>query len=62
MTYPFVCPECGKKKEIQMLMSQYTSKGHFCECGAEMIRDPSSFSCNFVVKCDGFFGKSKPNN
>ena len=58
MTYKFICPECGKKYDIEMRISEYRKDGHICECGKELVRDPAGFSCNFVVKCDGFCGKS----
>ena len=61
MTYKFICPKCGKKHEISMRISEYTAKGHKCDCGEELVRDPEGFSCNFVVKCDGFYGKSNSN-
>lgn len=58
MTYIFICPKCGKTHNIQMAISEYTSKGHFCECGTELKRDPKSFNGSFIVKCDGFCGKT----
>lgn len=42
-----------------MKMSEYTNKGHICECGENLIRDIADCCASFCVKCDGFFGKSK---
>lgn len=61
MVYDFICKNCGKQHQISMPMADYTAKGHYCECGYELIRDPKSLNCNFIVKCDGFFGKSNSN-
>ena len=59
MIYKFICPKCGKKQDLVMRITEYKSTGHACQdCGTEMVRDPEGFSCNFIVKCDGFFGKS----
>ena len=35
MNYKFICPECKKSVEIKMRISEYTGKGHVCECGFE---------------------------
>ena len=59
MVYGFICPKCGKTKEIIMSASSYKSEGHFCDCGEELKRDPSSFCCSFKTDCEGFFGKTK---
>ena len=58
MIYKFLCPKCGKKKEIIMSVLKYTDQGHYCDCGEELKRDPESFCCNYKSDCDGFFGKS----
>ena len=58
MTYSFICPNCGKKYDIQMPISKYQDEGHMCECGTELKRDPKSFNGTFIVKCDGFCGKT----
>ena len=49
MNYPFECLKCGLKREISMPMSEYTSEGHCCECGTEMVREVKSLicACNF---------------
>lgn len=57
MNYKFICPECKKSVEIEMRISEYTGKGHVCECGAELKRDVKDIGCNFEVKTDGFCGK-----
>jgi predicted nucleic acid-binding Zn ribbon protein len=57
MIYKFICPKCGTAKEIEMKISEYTSKGHTCECGAELKRDVSDMSTNFQVNLTGFCGK-----
>ena len=58
MTYKFVCPKCSKEKDVQMPMTEYTAKGHICECGTELVRNPKTFCCAYQVNCDGFYGKS----
>lgn len=57
MIYKFICPECKKSVEIEMRISEYTGKGHVCECGFELKRDVKDIGCNFEVKTDGFCGK-----
>ena len=54
MTYIFICPSCGREKEIEMPMSEYKSDGHRCECGAEMIVDNGRSSTGnkyYYYKC-----------
>ena len=59
MNYKFKCPECKTVKEIEMKISEYTSKGHYCECGNELVRDISDICATFdTSKISGFFGKS----
>lgn len=59
MNYKFICPECKTTKEIEMKMSEYTDKGHYCDCGSELVRDISDICSNFdTSKINGFFGKS----
>lgn len=56
MYYPFECPKCGTKHEISMPMSEYTSSGHYCECGTEMVREVKSLVCSASInKCGGFY-------
>lgn len=58
MRYKFVCTECNKAVEIEMKMSEYTSKGHICECGNELTRDIKDIGCKFdTSKISGFCGK-----
>ena len=41
-----------------MPISQYTSEGHYCECGTEMVREVSSLVCGMSVdKTGDFFRK-----
>ena len=47
MTYGFICPNCGRKENITMPITQYTSEGHLCpECNTEMQRDVSTLCVN----------------
>lgn len=56
MNYPFVCPNCGTNKNIEMSMKEYHSDGHFCECGTEMVREVKSLICGASInKCGGFY-------
>ena len=58
MNYKFICPECKTAKEIEMKISEYTSKGHYCECGNELVRDISDICATFdTSKITGFCGK-----
>ena len=42
-----------------MRISEYTDKGHYCDCGNELVRDISDICSNFdTSKISGFFGKS----
>ena len=55
MNYKFKCPECKTVKEIEMKISEYTSKGHYCECGNELVSDIcATFDTS---KITGFCGK-----
>ena len=59
MNDKFICPECKTVKEIEMKISEYTDKGHYCDCGNELVRDISDICSNFdTSKISGFFGKS----
>lgn len=59
MNYKFKCLKCETTKEIEMRMSEYTDKGHYCNCGNELVRDISDICSNFdTSKISGFFGKS----
>lgn len=56
MNYPFECPKCGLKRKISMPMSQYTSEGHYCECGTEMVREVKSLICGMSIdKTNSFY-------
>jgi predicted nucleic acid-binding Zn ribbon protein len=58
MDYKFICPKCGKQKEIQMKISEYTNKGHYCECGEELKRCVKDLGTTFdTSKISGFCGK-----
>lgn len=57
MKYKFLCPECGRRAEVQMPISEYRPDGHLCSCGAEMIRDPQDFCRNYRADCSGFYAE-----
>lgn len=58
MDYKFICSKCGKEKEISMRISEYTSKGHMCECGTELKHDIKDIGCSFDTnKITGFLWK-----
>ena len=41
-----------------MKISEYTSKGHYCECGNELVRDIKDICATFdTSKITGFCGK-----
>ena len=61
MIYKFICPKCNTEKEIEMRMSEYTSKGHICDCGEELKRDVSDICSSFKVNVTGFCGKCGAN-
>lgn len=56
--YKFKCPECGQKKEITMKISEYTSHGHKCDCGAELQRDITDTAKDYIANVTGFYGKT----
>ena len=50
MNYPFVCPKCWAKQDIQMSINQYIGTGHYCpSCGEEMIREVKSLICGMSI-------------
>lgn len=56
MYYPFECPNCKHKEELNMKMSEYTDKGHMCpECGTEMKREISSMAGAMSIDNTGGF-------
>ena len=56
MTYGFICHNCGRKENITMPITQYTSEGHFCpECNTEMKRDVSTIGCMSIDKTGDFY-------
>lgn len=56
MTYGFICPNCGRKENITMPITQYTSEGHLCpECNTEMQRDVSTMGCMSIDKTGDFY-------
>ena len=58
--YKFICPICGNEEEIQMPISEYTAKGHFCsKCDNELQRDVTDFCTSSKRNIPGFFGTSK---
>lgn len=58
MVYKFVCKKCNKEKEIEMRISEYTGKGHLCDCGGELKRCINDFGTAFdTSKISGFCGK-----
>lgn len=61
MTYRFLCPQCGKTKEITMRITEYKADGHLCECGAELVRDPQDFCTSYAADCEGFYARYQSN-
>lgn len=58
MNYKFKCLKCETTKKIEMRISEYTDKGHYCECGSELIRDVTDICTSFdTSKISGFCGK-----
>lgn len=58
MIYKFICPKCNKEKEVEMRISEYTNKGHYCECGEELVRDIRDIGTTFDTShISGFCGK-----
>lgn len=58
MNYPFVCPECGYREIIPMLITEYKAEGHMCkQCSTEMKRDIASFGSVAVDKTNSFCNK-----
>lgn len=56
MTYGFICPNCGRKENVTMPITQYTSEGHLCpECNTEMQRDVSTMGCMSIDKTGDFY-------
>lgn len=52
----FICPNCGRKENITMPITQYTSEGHLCpECNTEMQRDVSTMGCMSIDKTGDFY-------
>lgn len=61
MQYKFLCPSCGKQVIVSMQISSYTAAGHYCECGAELVRDVKDFCTVSQRNVDGFYGVEKEN-
>lgn len=60
MTYGFICPNCRRKEDITMPITQYTLEGHFCpECNTEMQRDVSTMGCMSIDKTGDFLPACK---
>jgi predicted nucleic acid-binding Zn ribbon protein len=58
LLYPFYCPNCGHKENIEMKMTEYKSDGHLCtKCETEMARTIESMVCGYKDTV-GFYGKS----
>ena len=38
-----------------MRLSEYTPDGHYCDCGAELRRDPQDFCKTYTNKSGGFY-------
>lgn len=58
MLYPFYCPKCGHKENVEMKMTEYKSDGHLCsECETEMNRTIESMVCGYKDAV-GFYGKT----
>lgn len=57
MYYPFECPECGTKQDIEMKITEYHSDNHLCpNCKTEMKREVSSLVCGLSVdKTNSFY-------
>ena len=55
MNYRFLCPSCGKRVDLRMRLSEYTPDGHYCDCGAELRRDPQDFCKTYTNKSGGFY-------
>lgn len=59
MNYPFVCPECGHREIIPMLITEYKAEGHNCKkCSMEMIRDIASFGSVAIDKTGSFCNRT----
>lgn len=61
MIYIFVCPSCGKRHEVQMLVSEYHANGHYCDCGTELKRDIKDFCTISQRNVEGFYGVETEN-
>lgn len=58
MRYPFYCPKCGARRDINMLITEYTDKNHMCpNCSTEMKRDITSFGSVAIDKTGSFCNK-----
>lgn len=59
MYYPFECPKCGTKQDIEMSIKQYIGTGHLCpKCNTEMTREVKSLVCGMSIdKTSSFYRK-----
>lgn len=56
MRYPFYCPECGARQDINMLITEYTADNHPCpDCGTMMKREVGSLVCGMSIDSTGDF-------
>ena len=44
-----------------MRISEYTASGHFCQCGAELVRNPKDSCTSYAAKFDGFYAEFPSN-
>lgn len=58
MIYKFICPKCGKEKEVSMRISEYHENGHICDCGAELERNMQDVASGYICNTTGFYGKT----
>lgn len=59
--YDFKCPKCGQEQQLICSIKDYDVKKSeiVCNnCGSKLERIISSVGSTFIVKCNGFFGKS----
>lgn len=58
--YNYVCLNCDNKFEIDKKMSEYNPPELCPKCGEPANRDMIKNYCNgnYIVNCDGFYGKT----
>ena len=56
--YKYVCDNCKEIHEIERKISEYNPNENCPICNQSMKRDVKDYAKDYVVHCNGFYGKS----